>query len=441
MKKILLFLLFPYILSAKNILISDKYNILDEKYLSFENEEDLKRELNKLTLEMLNKGYVSSQITQVNGEICVKPGYINKVILKEANANIKKKLLGLESLEGKILNISDVDKIVSEYERLENNDIKIEIRKTPNKDFYSDIIVNNTAKRKLKFGVVASYTDKFKYNVNLSILQPFYLNDKFSTNFSILNKSKYVGLSYSLPIHSSVIDLSYFYTTQKINEYGNSTSHEVSLSVSKDLYKDKLKNLSLETSTKLNISNDYVSDIKIKDKIYFDNDVNLEYNNVHVFKNSILNTNLQTKVGLGYMYNKEFKTQHFPVTFDVNANFKTKYLDNTTQVFASLNNNNDSRYMFSKDINSINDIPLNITDSSYVLSTCFTLKYPVTEKDILLQPFVQLAGCVAKGEKKYINLGMGIGIDVRIKDVFAKLKYSIDKEKNKSLGIQIGINK
>ena len=92
MKKILLFLLFPYILSAKNILISDKYNILDEKYLSFENEEDLKRELNKLTLEMLNKGYVSSQITQVNGEICVKPGYINKVILKEANANIKKKL-------------------------------------------------------------------------------------------------------------------------------------------------------------------------------------------------------------------------------------------------------------------------------------------------------------------------------------------------------------
>ena len=141
------------------------------------------------------------------------------------------------------------------------------------------------------------------------------------------------------------------------------------------------------------------------------------------------------------MYNKETKTQHFPVTFDVNANFKTKYLDNVTQVFASLNNNNDSRYMFSKDIKSINDIPLNIPDSSYALSTCFTLKYPLIEKDILLQPFVQLAGCVAKGEEKYINLGMGIGIDVRIKDVFAKLKYSLDKENNRSLGIQIGINK
>lgn len=98
--------------------VIDDYDLIDKEYIEFWNRDELIKQIEVLTIELLNRGYVTSKIIDKEENLVIIPGKIQKVILQDnstKNAKLKKELLNLNKLEGEILNIRDIDEIVSKF--------------------------------------------------------------------------------------------------------------------------------------------------------------------------------------------------------------------------------------------------------------------------------------------------------------------------------------
>lgn len=145
-------------------------------------------------------GYVNSKIINEGNKLKVVAGRINKVNLKDEatkNLEFKKKFLGLHKLEGKILQLDDVEKIVASYKKINDNNIKISIDKASD-DFNSDINITNIFKPNYDGDITLKIFKIFTYNIGLKYDQLLGLNDSFKLNTMILPKDMYLDLKHKI---------------------------------------------------------------------------------------------------------------------------------------------------------------------------------------------------------------------------------------------------
>lgn len=435
MKKLILIFLLSYISFSNNVSIKDDNNILGIKSLFFVDEKDLQNKLNNLALKMVQKGYITSKIKYSSNLIEVIPGRINKIVLNDKNSEIKEKLLNLNNLEGNILNIKDIDNIVTEYEKIESNEVKIDIDKD---------VVYITNKYTPKFNVNTTLTydvldKKIKYNVGAKFSQPLQLNDEISLNLMYMKNLFKLNTDYNILFLNSLASINFNYTTQKIDENIKSYDYEFGLGVDKTIYKDKLTDTRLIYNTKLNISKQKIrTSTSLKDKIYFDNSINILKNKYYILDKGYFLLKNDINLNLGYVNNRLYKKQYMPITLKLNNKISSKYIDIDTNIFTSIfNAEEDFRYSFSSSLSDINSTPIELQNSKHALTLGAKLKYPIVKNDFNISPFIQVG--LGVSEKEF-DFGGAIGVEAIVKKINAKLRYGINKDKKQSFIIQIGVS-
>lgn len=429
MKKFLISLFITSITLANSLEIKDESKLLSISNITYNNEEELSQKLNALTLDMLKNGYITSKIVYKNGKLEVIPGKINKIILNDENKKVKKEILGLNNLEGKILNINDIDNIVTEYERLESNNVKVEIDK-------GNVYIKNVYKPKFNFNTTLSYNMKnVKYDITTKFSQPLKINDEINFNFTYLPNTIKIGTGYSFPLYNNIFNVSYGYTTQKVTKDVNTREHEVSLGISKKLYKDKIKELNISFDTAILDRKQKLKKVTLtSSKLYIDNSLNLWGYKYVVTQSAPILLYTSSKLGISYVNNRieAFKTKYIPITIDLDNKVKFKYMDIEMKNYLSFfNKENDSKYMFSSNLN---NVPIVLDDAKYATLLDLKLKYPITKGKYEIKPFLELALGVTEKE---CDFGTAIGVEAITKNISGKIKYSINKDKKQNFAFSI----
>lgn len=162
MRKYILLFLISLLSYSQSLEISDEYNLIRKNKIEFETEEELSSELEKLSFELVSSGFVTSSIEYDGEKINIIPGKIDKVILTDnavKNSKLKKYITGLNKLEGKVLNISDLDKIVYEYDKISSNNVDVDVVKSE-KDNYVNVVVNNKYTPVINNTLMVNFVDR-----------------------------------------------------------------------------------------------------------------------------------------------------------------------------------------------------------------------------------------------------------------------------------------
>ena len=251
------------LLSYSQILeISDEYNLVKKNKIEFKTEEELNSELEKLSFELVSSGFVTSSIEYDGEKINIIPGKIDKVILMDnavKNSELKKNITGLSRLEGKILNISNLDKIVYEYDKISSNNVSVDVIKSE-KDNHVNVLVDNkytpimNGTAMLNF-VHNSGSNSWQYNLSGNYSQPLGFNDEFNISGYYLKEDKQISLNYSFPIMYTRLNLMYNFNGETKDKIELSDSkHEVSLDISRNVYKDKINEVNLKYLTRFSVN-------------------------------------------------------------------------------------------------------------------------------------------------------------------------------------------
>lgn len=203
----------------ENMFFINEINLIDKEKLF--NEIEKENTLNKYTNQMLGKtkitnllieltnkligkGYITSSVTlaqdndlkskKLNLEVI--PGKIEKIILNDNKDIDRLKLfILLKSKENGVLNIRDLDTATENFNYLEANDIKFEI-KPGTKENYSVIEAKNNKKEKVTVSLLTNNygEDKqnslWRYGGSVNIDSPLGIEDKLYFSYMTVNRKK-----------------------------------------------------------------------------------------------------------------------------------------------------------------------------------------------------------------------------------------------------------
>ena len=429
--------------------ISDEYNLVKKNKIEFKTEEELNSELEKLSFELVSSGFVTSSIEYDGEKINIIPGKIDKVILMDnavKNSELKKNITGLSRLEGKILNISNLDKIVYEYDKISSNNVSVDVIKSE-KDNHVNVLVDNkytpimNATAMLNF-VHNSGSNSWQYNLSGNYSQPLGFNDEFNISGYYLKEDKQFSLNYSFPIMYTRLNLMYNFNGETKDKIELSDSkHEVSLDISRNVYKDKINEINLKYLTRFSVNRQSIRGLEIKNLNFFENEFSLKYDNYSYIFNNIHRNYIDAKMSLNYVNDRYDNKKDYIANVDINLGTNSMYYDGNISIFYTKNlkftKNEYDRYKKSINISSFSDATLNILKSDYVVSMSNKFKYPYNIGKFTLNPYIELAGGL--GSENY-DLGMALGLDFRYNKIIVSLKNAINIKKKYSIGLKLGVS-
>lgn len=203
----------------ENMFFINEINLIDREKLF--NEIEKENTLNKYTNQMLGKTKITNLLIELTNKLIGK-GYITSSVTLAQDNDLKSKKLNLEVISGKIekiilndnkdidrlklfillkskengvLNIRDLDTATENFNYLEANDIKFEI-KPGTKENYSVIEAKNNKKEKVTVSLLTNNygEDKqnslWRYGGSVNIDSPLGIEDKLYFSYMTVNRKK-----------------------------------------------------------------------------------------------------------------------------------------------------------------------------------------------------------------------------------------------------------
>lgn len=449
MRKYILLFLISLLSYSQSLEISDEYNLIKKNKIEFETEEELSSELEKLSFELVSSGFVTSSIEYDGEKINIIPGKIDKVILTDnavKNSKLKKYITGLNKLEGKVLNISDLDKIVYEYDKISSNNVDVDVVKSE-KDNYVNVVVNNKYTPVINNTLMVNFVNNsgntsWQYNLTGNYSQPLGINDEFNISAYYLKNDQQVSLNYSFPIMYNRLNLSYNFNGENKEKIELiDTKHEFSSDISRNIYKDKINEVNLKYLMRFSENKQSIRGLEIKNLKFFENEFSLKYDNYSYIFNNIHRNYIDAKMSLNYVNDRYDDKKDYIANLDVNLGTNSMYYDGSISIFYTKNlkssRNEYDRYKKSMSISSFTEAPLNILKSDYVISVSNKFKYPYNMGEFALNPYIEVAGGL--GSENY-DIGMALGLDVGYNKIRANIRNAINIKGKYSLGLKLGIS-
>lgn len=199
----------------------EKEKIL-EKYLNKCNTlVDLKNSINELTSLYIDKGYITSKVYLKSQnikdgkiELFAIEGKLEKFLNNKINT-----ITAFGNLEGKYLNLRDLEVGIENINRLNSNNAKIKLEPSEKIGYSKVSIENKTSNRLNGYISLNNYgeeiTGKQQLSLNLNLDNPLTLNDQFKINYNTTDNhntpENSIGdiYSYSIPFGRSLISLDY----------------------------------------------------------------------------------------------------------------------------------------------------------------------------------------------------------------------------------------
>ncbi|MGF6906764.1 ShlB/FhaC/HecB family hemolysin secretion/activation protein [Fusobacterium sp. PH5-44] len=270
---------------------SIKYTILkkyENKNLTLVDIRELGQELNE---QYMNAGYVTTRVMMPQQDLTTNTlnlnvvyGKIEEIILDEDTARDRRKVFfAFPNGIGEILNIKDIDQGIDNINRLESNDVKMDIVAGDGFGFSKIVIKSNKEKPwRIKVGYDHLEEEKKKIRTTIELDNLIGINDSFYAYYkgdaenlgkSKNNKDDTYSLSagYSFPIKTWELSLDYSLTKEKTINRGSSYSYELksktidySFNASKMLYRDDNLKVKLDLGLAIKSEETYIDGIKLK---------------------------------------------------------------------------------------------------------------------------------------------------------------------------------
>lgn len=437
-KKIVLMiaiLLLPTVCGATKIIINDKHNLINEKYIIFNDEKELKQELDRVLKLMLLKGYATSTITFEKDELVVIPGMVDKIILDDNSTffpNIKKYLFGM-NLENKVLNIVDIDKIVSRYNSRNSNKIKVSIEDST-KDNYSNIIIKNDYSFKVTPQVsvkssrnLITKKDSFSMDFGLSFEQILGFNDSLNLGYSPKHNSRKYTARYNLPIKDLSLGFNYELAKDTDGEYFKSKIQKVSVDANFLIVNKPTANLSINGSAYKEVKKQYLKNtLVVKDYL---EQLQMGFDLIkYIVKNQNIYT-IQVRPNISHIKKRYTKSDLKKLSCtkrDINVNFFSSIY--TLNAFAGESEAKNKKNIFDNDCKYSNDIsefdnpPLKF-NTSKIIYVNNTFKVPPKQTEMKVYPFTEFAAGRDLEKNKNI-MGGSAGLMLNKKNLDFGAKYS-----------------
>ncbi len=346
--------------------LEDKENLLNEierdnilgKYLDRDlGSTDITNLITELTNRLITKGYITSVATiSPNNDLSTKnlnlkiiPGKIEKIILNEDKTldNLKKYFL-VDTKEGKVLNIRDLDTTTENFNYLESNNMTMEIipSEIPN---YSIIKLKNEMKEKFTVSAITNNYGEDRQNaiwrggLSINIDSPLGIGDKAYFSYMTVHKKKpdrswkrttetlkpgevapigpkgydpkkgdvlpykrdldLYNFRYTLKFNSYILSLgssrtensSSFYTATTVYDMKN-ISNSFSINLDKILLRNKKSKLSFGIGLKRKHNQSYIEEALLSDRILTIGDISL--NGTTTFYGGLLGVSLGYERGM-----------------------------------------------------------------------------------------------------------------------------------------------
>ncbi|ACA30805.1 hypothetical protein [Histophilus somni] len=424
--------------------VIDDYDLIDKEYIEFWNRDELIKQIEVLTIELLNRGYVTSKIIDKEENLVIIPGKIQKVILQDnstKNAKLKKELLNLNKLEGEILNIRDIDEIVSKFKKIKGNNVKIRVENIKGSQD-SNIIIINDFKPAIYPKISADYSKGinsdsyrgFKYVVGFGFEQLIGMNDELNVNFSLLSDYRNMSLKYKIPIRNNEATIQYQYTKDILNEDVETIEREILLNVNTDINNIDLNNSITINNKRFNVR----KNTNITNNWFYEFETSLVYTKLLNLSGYYVQLMLKPKIGINIADIRAYKKKDYVITSGIDFNLYSKYYDLITNVIYNKNMSSDSvydRYTRKLNIYGIDNIPLSIAKTDKLIVMNNKMKYPMTINKINVIPYIDVA--LGSNFKEY-STGMSIGSKFKYKQTSINLEYSRSNKGNSVLNLNLG---
>ncbi len=424
------------------IAVEDKYNLLNQKEIAFKDRDGLKQGLNDLLAKLLDKGYVTSSIVSDGGKIKVIEGMVDKVIMKDSSTffpNIKKKLFDI-NLEGKILNLADINRFVEKYNQNTTNKLNVSVDNS-DKPHYSNIVLKNdyhfkvTPRAEVKYYILKEKeknTYKLNYNLGLDFEQILGFNDRLSLNGMFMKLDQVASLNYSLLAKNTTIGLNYLYYKNKDEFYKTSKLYSLGLSASTPLVSEPDFMVSNVVSISQEKEVEKIKNTEFVNRSYTGLGTIFSFRKYVLKEKDIYSFGFIPTIDIKLARNKSKNDKNLCLMLHSNADFSYKYY--TLDAFLGYSKlvSGDVLYDKCKYTNNLTDFdnaPLTYKDAEFVSYINNTMKYPITIKNFTLAPFVEMAfGRDFKNKETLI--GGGVGAVVSGSYIGLGTKYS--RTKNES---------
>ncbi|MDG6882427.1 Uncharacterised protein [Phocoenobacter uteri] len=436
--------------------INDKDNLLGKKEIAFKTRIELKEELNNLLALMLKKGYATSSIVSENGEIKVIAGKVNNVIMQDSSTffpNLKKKLFGAD-LDGKILNINDVNEFVARYNKNSTNKLNVSIVNA-DKKHYSDVVVKNDYHFKITPKLQVKHTKPIKskqnksskttYNLGLDFEQILGFNDRLNLNANLEKQDRMLSANYSFLVKDVDFSLNYTRYKQKKEQFSGivlvDKLHRIGMSANTELIKDPDFMVSAYVSLSQENEKEVLKNTLIYDRDFTDAGIGASVLKYFVKDKKIYA--LEFKPNLNFNLAK----QDEPIKRDDSQCLMSRNYTNFNTDYYSLNGFLGYSKLVSGDVmydkctytNKNNDFdsePL-VYDSPFVFYINNTVKYPVKIEKVTLYPFLEFAAG-RDVENRETLTGASAGVIFSSNNIGFGTKYSHTKN-DRAMSIKLNV--
>lgn len=441
---LILFILIATISYSEKIVVNDDENLLGIQYVYYDTNEELEAKIKEMNEILLEKGYITSRVILEENKILVLGGKIDNIKLEDDSTlfpNIKKFFITSISKD-KILNIKDLDDIVSNYNSLSSNNVKIKIY--PGKDFMkSDLEIINEYKKQLnaKISLKMGYIDNklIKSNdISITSNQILGLNDKIYSNFSWLDNFKKINITYDIPILNNKLSLSYAYYLEYKTSRVQNIKHSSDIKIDTRIFDYKLNKLNIENKVSLEYEKEILKETKLSSKIYFDYAVALNHNKILAIPNYPIIINMEPKFVIGFIKYFDYDKWNIATQEMLNFNLISRYYDMNIKMGSSQylidKKTAENKYKLYTSYIGVDSSEIELAHSKNILLFSNKLKYNYMTNNFSITPYTKLTLGLTENEFSY---GGAIGLDLMYKFLNIRMKYNINNKNTKIFNMQI----
>lgn len=269
---------------------SIKYTILkkyEDKNLTLVDIRELGQELNE---QYMKAGYITTRVMMPQQDLTTKTlnlnvvyGRIEEIVLDEDTARDRRKVFfAFPNGTGEVLNIKGIDQGIDNINRLESNDVKMDIVAGDSFGFSKIVVKSNKEKPwRIKVGYDHLEEDKKKVRTTIELDNLVGINDSFYIYYKgdadNIGKSKddkddtySFSAGYSFPIKTWELSFDYSFTKEKNISRGLISSYEIKsktteygINASRMLYRDDSLKVKLDLGLAIKNEETYIDSIKL----------------------------------------------------------------------------------------------------------------------------------------------------------------------------------
>lgn len=433
----------PFPPSQYSLTIQDNANLLGIDKITFSTREELEQKLKLLVALLIDEGFVTSSVITDNGQITIKPGKINQVILKDPSTpfpELKKKAFGLD-LENKIFNMKDLNHFVEKFNQSKSNQLKVSVEndKTP---YYSNIILIND----YHFTVTPYFQfehynptksrfkrpEKVKFSPTLLFEQFIGFNDQLSVNLSFDQEEKSGLINYSLPFNPFNINLSYSFQNKNIQLFDDvflkDNAQSASFSVNYQQTTEPLFSFSHYAKLIFEKEKETLLNTLIFDRSHWQGEIGFNLQKYFLHKNKVYGLFFTPSINFIRTKQQE-RDDSLCMMSSNNFLFSSDYYEGILFLgYSRLLKGNVlyDKCFHSNKITDFNNLPLEY-DTPFVSYLSHKLQYHFKIHQLQVSPFMELA--IGRDfEYRKSLAGMSSGLTISIQKVTLGAKYSYTKD-------------